>query len=788
MIPTRQCFFRTALLITLLVTFGSRLSLYAQQPAATDSAGRDNHAGLSPEDSMILKIEDIHNVLNRINNITAQGFSTQLIEGGLPEIQGGLSAIDKNLALYSKVLNIRNLQTYRVLLGDMRRQLGSWRETLFGYNRDLTKMTADMNAFRNDSSIHRVLRDTAFRQLYISELQQLLSKGRQARKAINDDLQRINKLQALVSNSYFKSMELENKLNDQLRVFSIRTSGQEYASLWDARDTKENAAMLEMTRKSYEGEQKIIAYYFNHHKGHWFWFFLIGFIFFYWVFKGFRTIKASGQQDVLADVHFRYLRSIPILATLVVMLNVAPFFDLNPPSVYVELMQFFLLITLTLLFWRNWPRRVFLYYWLPIFFLNLAIPIFNKTTEPGATLRIWMLVMQILSVVFGFFFLNKARKAIELHRLVRTVTIVYIVFNILAILMNLFGRFSLSGVYGTAAILGFTQIIGMSIFTSIITEAFYLQMKKSRISGGVTAKFNYEKIKNSLDRILSVIMFIGWIIIFTTNLNFYNDLYTLFDLLLTTSRKIGTTSFTLGNILLFFAVIFIANILQKYIGYFFGETEDDFVGEVSKKGSKLVLMRLIVLLVGFLIAIAASGLPVDKVTVVLGALGVGIGLGLQNIVNNLVSGMILIFERPLQVGDFVEVGARQGRVRDIGIRSSKLVTAAGAEVIVPNGDLLSGQLVNWTLRNNHIRTELTLKLAPPDRLDEAKAIILQEIEQINEVLNRPAVEILITNITAAVVEIKVQVWLQTVGREQVVRSEMLSRIYNRLKENDITVQ
>src|SRR5204862_5029292 len=130
-------------------------------------------------------------------------------------------------------------------------------------------------------------------------------------------------------------------------------------------------------------------------------------------------------------------------------------------------------------------------------------------------------------------------------------------------------------------------------------------------------------------------------------------------------------------------------------------TDDDI--QNKKERSRLLIARLILLCIGYLLAVAASGVPVDKITIIIGALGVGIGLGLQNIVNNFVSGIILIFDRPLQIGDIVEIGDKKGRVKEIGIRTSTLLTEDGAEVIMPNGDVLSHNIVNWTLSNNHAR-------------------------------------------------------------------------------------
>jgi len=105
----------------------------------------------------------------------------------------------------------------------------------------------------------------------------------------------------------------------------------------------------------------------------------------------------------------------------------------------------------------------------------------------------------------------------------------------------------------------------------------------------------------------------------------------------------------------------------------------------------------LLLLFVFLVALTDAGVELNKFTVVTGALGVGVGFGLQNIVNNFVSGLILLFERPIRVGDTVEAGGVIGNVKRIGARSSTLQTFQGSEVIVPNSNLLSNQVINWTL-------------------------------------------------------------------------------------------
>jgi potassium-dependent mechanosensitive channel len=123
-----------------------------------------------------------------------------------------------------------------------------------------------------------------------------------------------------------------------------------------------------------------------------------------------------------------------------------------------------------------------------------------------------------------------------------------------------------------------------------------------------------------------------------------------------------------------------------------------------------VTYYLLLLLVA-IVSLAAAGVELNKFTVLTGALGVGLGFGLQNVVNNFVSGLILLFERPIHLGDTVEIGGLVGTVRRIGSRSSTILTFQGAEVIVPNSNLLSNQMINWTLSSQWRRVDVPIRVA-----------------------------------------------------------------------------
>ena len=118
------------------------------------------------------------------------------------------------------------------------------------------------------------------------------------------------------------------------------------------------------------------------------------------------------------------------------------------------------------------------------------------------------------------------------------------------------------------------------------------------------------------------------------------------------------------------------------------------------------LARYSVIFLGFLVGLSAAGVEITKLAIVAGGLGVGIGFGLQNVVNNFVSGLILLFERPIDVGDTIEVSDTSGTMKHIGIRASVIRTFDGAEVIVPNGILISDSVTNWTLSDRRRRIDL----------------------------------------------------------------------------------
>ncbi len=175
------------------------------------------------------------------------------------------------------------------------------------------------------------------------------------------------------------------------------------------------------------------------------------------------------------------------------------------------------------------------------------------------------------------------------------------------------------------------------------------------------------------------------------------------------SIEVGALSVSVGDVVVFAFTVWFSFLLARGVQVLL--QEDVFPRVRTSRGVPYAvsnIARYCVIFLGFLVGLSAAGVEVSKLAVVAGGLGVGIGFGLQNVVNNFVSGLILLFERPIDVGDTIELSDTSGIMKRIGIRASVIRTFDGAEVIVPNGMLISDKVTNWTLSDKRRRVDLNV--------------------------------------------------------------------------------
>lgn len=196
--------------------------------------------------------------------------------------------------------------------------------------------------------------------------------------------------------------------------------------------------------------------------------------------------------------------------------------------------------------------------------------------------------------------------------------------------------------------------------------------------------------------------------------------------------------------------------------------------------------------VGLMLALSALGFSFKNLMLVAGALGVGIGFGLQSIVNNFVCGIIILFEKSLRIGDFVELpDGLLGEVREINIRSTLIRTLENADILVPNADFVSNQVNNWTLNDDIRRFSIHFSVAYGSDLEAVREAGLKAADDVPITLQRKDImpDVLVTELGSSGVECCLTVWAEGewVKRPGMVKSQYLTAIYNRLREAAIEI-
>jgi small-conductance mechanosensitive channel len=194
-----------------------------------------------------------------------------------------------------------------------------------------------------------------------------------------------------------------------------------------------------------------------------------------------------------------------------------------------------------------------------------------------------------------------------------------------------------------------------------------------------------------------------------------------------------------------------------------------------------------ILFLGILLAMSAAGLSLERVTLLAGAIGVGIGFGLQNVVNNFVSGLILLVERPMRIGDVVEIGTTVGTVRRIGIRSSTLRTFEGAEVIVPNGSLIAERLTNWTFSDYARRIEVRVAVADGAEPETVRTL-LEQAARHEDVLPNPPPSAILVAVGEGKLTFVLRAWSPTYEQAPEVQSRLTAAVVAALRAANVDVR
>ncbi|NMZ68933.1 mechanosensitive ion channel [Pseudomonas peli] len=252
--------------------------------------------------------------------------------------------------------------------------------------------------------------------------------------------------------------------------------------------------------------------------------------------------------------------------------------------------------------------------------------------------------------------------------------------------------------------------------------------------------------------------------------------------------EVGELSISLGDVLVFALSVLITIAAARATKLILREQLQGHSRLPRGVGNSIAsLTYYALLLLGFLLALSAAGFKVSQLTLLFGALGVGIGFGLQGLVSNFVSGLVLMFERPIQPGDVIEINGASGSVREIGLRATKIRTFDGADIVVPNGTLVANNLTNWTLQDRNRRIEVPIGVAYGSDPAQVIELLASVARAVPGVAAEPAPVVLLQEYGDSSLNFSVRAWAQDYDRWTTTRSELMVSMLQALAASNISI-
>jgi len=360
-------------------------------------------------------------------------------------------------------------------------------------------------------------------------------------------------------------------------------------------------------------------------------------------------------------------------------------------------------------------------------------------------------------------------------------------FIISSVIANFLGYFNLAALLTKISFYALLFAIVSSVAQMVLQSSITLLLHTKLFNQSHLISQSRDLIKKRLNTILEFLLVFLWIRVTLSSIGYYQKFIAWLAEILDTHWIIGSSTISLKLILTFIIILVVAKLCSSAAKKILN---DEIFPRITLPrgvpGATSMLVSYAIGGVGFYIAISSTGVDLNKFGLIAGALGVGIGFGLQNVVHNFISGLILAFERPVQVGDTIDVGTFTGVVKSIGIRSSLISTFDGSEVIVPNSELISKEVINWTLSNQTRRREIRVGVAYGNHPEKVLDIFRKVVRECPDVLNYPLPLCLFDGFGDNSLNFRVLFWVP-VDSALTIQSTLAIAIYDALEEAGIEI-
>ena len=418
--------------------------------------------------------------------------------------------------------------------------------------------------------------------------------------------------------------------------------------------------------------------------------------------------------------------------------------------------------------------------------ITAAVPmwgrlVFGAEMLGGTLFLIWLIRSKHMSTI-------GAKTTKRFARVTRVATHIGLIVFPLTLLTNVLGYVNFANLLGSGALRSVYVAAALYAALRIVEGLIILSLAAPPLGLIRVVRLNRPMLQRRICGVTEFLAFVWWLSLTLKFFELRTPLITSTAAVFQANLTIGSLSISLGHVLLFIGAVWASFLVSKFFRFIL--EEDVYHHWKLERGIPQAISTMVhyaVLLTGFFIGLAAIGVDLTKVTILAGAFTVGVGFGLQTVINNFVSGLILLFERPIKVGDVIEVSGIVGEVRRIGIRASVVRTPDGSEAIIPNGMLISSQVINWTFSDQRRVVEVPVTVVrgtAPERVVE----LLKGVAATHPgVAKEPAPQAYPVNFASGAVTFQLRAWTNRYEDWVQVRSDLSLAIDDALTRENIRI-
>lgn len=679
----------------------------------------------------------------------------------------------------------RNLTATSKILAELLNKANGRKLKLEVHQQQLNNFRYQLDSLLSVPTLFKFPTDSTTLMKYLQKIEVIAYETGPIDTAVKIASNNIQTLLNQVNMTVFKLQSSLEEIEAYQKDMVNHTYKREFNNIWEAQS--DDRPFAEILKFSKTKELLTLSFYAENNTGKLIVLILLAITSFIYL-RSVKNIYIEGnllKPDFDGQLVLRY----PALSAILLVISLFQFFFISTPFILSVIFWSISCICLTIIF-KNFVSRYWMRVWLLMIVFFLISVLGNLILQASKIEQWFMLVISISGGVIGLVALLKGHRE-ELKEKWITYSIAFMaLLELAATIANLFGRYNLAK---TLFISGFLNVVIAILFlwtVRLINEGLFLAFNVYSGQDRKLFYLNFEKVGKKAPLLFYVLLIVGWMVLFGRNFPAFEYLSQPLQNFFSEERTLGSYTFSINNLILFVVIMAISVIISKIVSFF---ASDRHLPSGKDKhehqgiGSWLLLVRISILCIGLFLAIAASGIPVDRITIVLGALGVGIGFGLQTLVNNLVSGLIIAFEKPVNVGDIVDVDGQGGKVKSIGFRSSVISTWDGADVVMPNGDLLNAHLINWSLGGNRKRISILIGIAYDADLQKCREILTEILNKDERISKNPAPLVHYEQFSTSTIDLRIYFWTKHIGDTSATRNDIIIAIVNAFKTNHIAI-